>query len=102
MAGAPAGVLVAAARPDDVRDAGVGLPPALVRRRERAGLPGLSADERVAVPDRAHVLGVARVGDVPDLVRGVSVAAQHVDLAVLRRQTVAVDGANHLRAAAAA
>ena len=100
VAGAPPGVLVAAARADDVGDARVRLPPALVRGRERARSAGLRADERVSVADGPDALGVVRVRDVPDLVRGAVVAAKHVDLAVLRRQAVAIDRADHLRAAA--
>src|SRR3977135_3393455 len=54
---------------DEKRDAGVALPPALVRALQ-------------LVDDRRETRGLRRVGDVPDLVRRVAVGAQQIDLAL--------------------
>ncbi len=72
---------------DEKRDAGIALPPALVRALE------LADDGR---EDRR----LRRVGHVPDLVRGVAVVAQQIDLALVAPgQLGAVAHAHHLRAA---
>src|SRR5260370_27113971 len=72
---------------DEKRDAGLALPPALVRALELADDGG---EER----------RLRRVGDVPDLVRRVAVLAQQIDLApVAPGQPGAVAHLHHLRAA---
>ena len=72
---------------DQVGDAGVALPPVLVRAVEPLGEDG-------------DLLGSGGIGDVPDIVAEVAVGAQQVDLAGLApRQLVAGAGLDHLRAA---
>ncbi len=72
---------------DDIGDAGVALPPVLVR-----------VDE--AVDDDGHAARVRRIGDVPDLVGGAPERAQQVHLALVRaRQIAAVAQPHHLGAA---
>ena len=72
---------------DEVGDAGVALPPVLVRVACRS-------------PMRVMQRRVGRVGDVPDLVRLAAERAQHVGLVrIALRQARAVADAHHLRAA---
>jgi hypothetical protein len=72
---------------DEKRDAGVALPPALVRALELGD-------------DGGEESRLRRVGHVPDLVRRVAVVAQQIDLALVALgQLRAVAHAHHLRAA---
>src|SRR5262249_16790531 len=89
---------VIAAPADDVGYSGIALPPALVRPVKSPRSTRLRSDHWVAAGDGAHTYGIARVCHVPDLVRGIGVAAQHVNLAVVDRQCVAVANADHLGA----
>src|SRR5262249_20250041 len=81
---------------DDIRDAGVAFPPALVRTGEGSGGIRLRSEDRVATRDGAYSHRIARVCHVPDLVRGIGVGSQHIDLVVVDRQGAAVTDANHL------
>src|SRR6267154_550231 len=72
---------------DEERDARVAFPPALVRALQ-------------LVDNGREARGLRRFGDVPDLVRGVAVVAQQIDLALVSLGELrAVAHAHHLRAA---
>src|SRR5712691_7975464 len=90
---------IIAAPADDVGNARVALPPALVRPGEGAWGPGLSANDRIPTRDGSDTRGMARVRHVPDLVRCARVAAQHEHLADVGADAVAYS--DHLGAAAA-
>src|SRR5712691_3475548 len=90
---------VIAASADDVGDAGVAFPPALVRPGEGACGPALGANDRIPTRYRSDTRGMARVRHVPDLVRRVRIAAQHEHLAEVG--TDAVAHSDHLGATAA-
>src|SRR5205823_586462 len=100
---------IVSASTDDVGDACVALPPTLVSAGQRAGLSRLRTDDWTSrciriqhVSARAirHIDGpdwlrAAGIRHIPDLVRGVAVASQHVLAAA------AVANADHLCATAA-
>src|SRR6267142_1913408 len=89
---------VIAAPADDVGDARVALPPALVRSGQSTWLPGSGSNDRVASGDGADAHGPAGHRHVPDLVRRSTVAPKHEDLADVGPDAVA--NAHHLRPAA--
>ena len=89
---------VIAAPADDVGDSRIAFPPAFASRLEprehpfALRLPGCRR-RRCAPPQGCSGC------HVPDLVRGLGVGPQHVNLAILDRQCVAVTNAHHLGAA---
>src|SRR6516162_9210703 len=90
----PAGGRIGTARPDDVGNPGTAFPEALMSGSHLVCASRLISDQRVAPVrsrrrnagnDRVDSNWVARVGDIPDLMRRAVVAAQHVEVPRIRR-----------------
>src|SRR5499427_6376933 len=87
---------VIAAPADDVGYSRIAFPPALVCSGKNPRSTGLRSNHWVAAGNGAHTCGIACVCHVPDLVRGIGVGAQHVNLAIVDWQCVAIANAHHL------
>src|SRR6516165_9605652 len=83
---------------DDVGYSRIAFPPALMRPGKSPRSTRLRSDHWIAAGNGAHTYGIARVCHVPDLMRGSGVGAQHVNLAIMDRQCIAIANAHHLGA----